>query len=325
MTTAIAIIGAGMAGASAAHVLREAGHRVTVLDKGRGIGGRMATRRLPDGTTFDHGAQYVSIRDPAFAQAAASWAGAGAAAPWGEAGWSVGTPGMPDPVRAHLQGCTVETGRTVSRLTRRDGRWHLTDDAGAPVAGTFDTVLVTAPAPQALALADSAGIDWPDLRRALSRVRYAPCWALMLAYAGGPVFPETHRRPKDGAIAWIGRDGTKPGRGATRPDGWETLVVHATPAWSRAHLEEERPAIVARLSAELARLLGPALPPPERFVHALAHRWRYAMVEEAVGEPCLWSPDLGLGVAGDGCLGGRVEAAFLSGAALAHRVCGARP
>ena len=56
---------------------------------------------------------------------------------------------------------------------------------------------------------------------------------LMLAYAGGPVFPETHRRPKDEAIAWIGRDGTKPGRGAARPDGWETLVVHATPAWSR--------------------------------------------------------------------------------------------
>lgn len=322
----VAIIGAGMAGASAARTLSRAGHRVAVFDKGRGVGGRMATRRLPDGTTFDHGAQYAAARDPGFAADVATWTRAGAAAPWGEPGWSVGAPGMPEPVRLLLGDLPVTTGCTVFRLTREGGRWRLEDAEGRGIAGAFDAVLVTAPAPQARALVATAGIDWPDLHAALERVRYAPCWALMLAYFGEALFAETHRRERDGAatIAWIARDATKPGRGAARAGGRETLVVHAAPGWSRAHLEREPTEVARLLKAELRRAVGSSsggsLPADERLEHARAHRWRYALVEQAVGEPCLWSPGLGLGVAGDGCLGGRVEAAHLSGTALAERV-----
>ena len=66
------IIGSGISGIACARALAVAGLPVRVLDKGRGIGGRMATRRvaLPTGeVTFDHGAQYMRPRDPAFAQA----------------------------------------------------------------------------------------------------------------------------------------------------------------------------------------------------------------------------------------------------------------
>ena len=314
MTSAVAIIGAGMAGASAARTLHAAGHRVAVFDKGRGLGGRMATRRLPDGTTFDHGAQYFTARDPGFARDVASWIGAETAAPWGEPGWSAGTPGAPDPVRSLLAGLPVATGLTVSRLAREDGRWALTGARGERLPGAFDAVLVTAPAPQARALGETAGAEWS----ALDRVRYAPCWALMLAHEGEAPMPETHRREADPArpIAWIARDDTKPGRGGGR----RTLVVHASPGWSRAHLEEEAETVAGLLTAELRCLPGLALPAPGRIGYAAAHRWRYALVERAAEEPCLWSPDLRLGVAGDGCLGGRVEAAYLSGRALAERV-----
>lgn len=320
MTETIAIIGAGMAGASAARILHEAGLPVTLFDKGRGIGGRMATRRLADGLTFDHGAQYVTARDPAFAADMASWTRSGAAAPWGEPGWSVGVPGMTEPVRGLLRGCPVTTGCTISRLVREEGGWILRDADGERLPGLFSTVLITAPAPQARALSAPVAEAWPALHEALGRVRYAPCWALMLSYSGEAAFAQTHRREPDAAapIAWIARDGTKPGRAAGR----ESLVVHASPGWSKAHLEDERPAVVAQLTAELRHVLGPSLPAPEALA-AHAHRWRYAQVEQAVGEPCLWSPDLRLGVAGDGCLGGRVEAAYLSGRALAERVLAA--
>lgn len=64
----IAIVGAGMAGIACARTLVQAGHTVTVFEKSRGVGGRMATRDSAFGT-FDHGAQYFTVRDPRFVQA----------------------------------------------------------------------------------------------------------------------------------------------------------------------------------------------------------------------------------------------------------------
>jgi renalase len=61
----IVIIGAGMAGMACARRLADAGHAPVVLDKGRGIGGRMATRRIGD-LRIDHGAQYVNAHRAGF-------------------------------------------------------------------------------------------------------------------------------------------------------------------------------------------------------------------------------------------------------------------
>ena len=62
-----AVVGAGMAGVACARTLLQAGHRVTLLEKSRGFGGRMATRRTEFGG-FDHGAQYFTVRDARFEQ-----------------------------------------------------------------------------------------------------------------------------------------------------------------------------------------------------------------------------------------------------------------
>ena len=61
----IAIIGAGMAGITAARTLLKAGHKVTLFEKSLSAGGRMATRSTLLGN-FDHGAQYFTVRDPRF-------------------------------------------------------------------------------------------------------------------------------------------------------------------------------------------------------------------------------------------------------------------
>ncbi len=314
----VAIVGAGMAGAAAARALSAAGLRVALFDKGRGVGGRMATRRFPDGSSVDHGAQYFSARDQGFAALVAEWTTAGVTAPWGSAGWSVGTPAMTSPVRAMLAGLDVRTDCTVAGLARDDDGWRLSDAIGQALGDRVDAVLVTVPAPQARALVATAGVTWPALKPALDRVRYAPCWTLMLEHRGDPVFAETKRRERDpdAAIAWISRNGTKPGREPTR----ETLVVNAAPGWSRTHLERAPDEVAALLTTELRRAVGQGTPTEEFVVRAVAHRWRYAMVETAMETPCLWSPELGLGIAGDGCLGGRVEAAYLSGTALAAEV-----
>ena len=75
----IAVVGAGIAGITCARTLAQAGHRVSVFEKGPGAGGRMATRETEFGG-FDHGAQYFTVRDERFEDALAT--ASGLVRPW---------------------------------------------------------------------------------------------------------------------------------------------------------------------------------------------------------------------------------------------------
>ena len=110
----IAIIGAGMAGLAAARLLQQAGARVALIEKSRGVGGRMATRRV-GALQFDHGAQYFTARGQAFKAAVEDLARDGAAAPWFDDA-HVGAPGMSGAARALAQGLEILTGRQASAL-----------------------------------------------------------------------------------------------------------------------------------------------------------------------------------------------------------------
>ncbi|NEU12464.1 NAD(P)-binding protein [Methylobacterium sp. BTF04] len=297
-----------MAGAIAARRLTQAGLAVTVLDKGRGIGGRMATRRVADhGFAFDHGAQFMRAHGPDFAAALADWHTRGIVAPWGETGRWVGTPGMTAPVRDLLAGLDVRPGHTVTALVRKGSRWHLTVTETA-VEEAFDAVAISFPTPQVIRLLDTSGLSLPGIERPT----YAPCWTLMVALDGACDLPGSDLVDADGPVGTVFREDEKPGR---RGSGTR-LVIHATPDWSRAHLEEDAERVQTALLAALARHAGRPLTP----AYARAHRWRYALLETTLGEPCLYDPALRLGVCGDGCLGPRIEAAFDSGRALAARI-----
>ena len=59
----IVVVGAGISGCVCGYELSKAGHEVVVVEKGRGVGGRMATRRM-QGARIDHGAQFLTVRSP---------------------------------------------------------------------------------------------------------------------------------------------------------------------------------------------------------------------------------------------------------------------
>ncbi|MHB2168542.1 NAD(P)/FAD-dependent oxidoreductase [Alsobacter sp. R-9] len=303
----VAVVGAGIAGLAAARRLADAGRPVVVVDKGRGLGGRMATRRV-EGFAFDHGAQFFRVRGPAMGAALASWSATGAAAPWFDDAM-VGLPGMTAPARAMAAGLDVRTGVTVSALSRGDEGWRVATAEGPldhPANGRFGAVVLAVPAPQGVTLAASAGIALPAMAAAV----YAPCWALMLGFLARVQGLADHLEAPHEAIGWVARNASKPGRGEA-----EAVVVHASPAWSRAHLErrpEEIPALLAPALAAVGIDVAGA-------VHVAAHRWRYALVERAAGVPFLHDP-AGLWACGDWCLGGRVEAAFDSGHAAGGSV-----
>lgn len=307
----VAVIGAGMAGLTCARVLAEAGLRVQVLDKGRGIGGRMATRRTQVAGAemrFDHGAQYVTALDPGFAALLEEAETAGAAAVWDESGPRprfAGVPGMSALPRFLAAGLDVRQGITVTALTPAATGW--TVHAG-DTALTADRVVLTVPAPQAAAL---LGPEHP-FATPLESVEIAPCLTLMAAFPEAATPDIRFRADEAHPLPWIARDSSRPGRARPGLSGW---VAQAGPEWSARHLEETPDAIAAAMLPLLAEALDLA---PTAALHASAHRWRHARVARPLGAPFL--TDAGLWLGGDWCLGPRVEAAWQSGQAIAAAI-----
>ena len=306
----IGIIGAGIAGLACATRLTGAGQDVVLFDKGRGPGGRLSTRRLATDSGeigFDHGAQYMTARDPAFVAQIERWVAAGHAARWPAAGddaW-VGTPAMNAPVRALAAPLDVRWHRRVDRVVRAGHDWVFEGDGVD--GGRFDAAIVAVPAEQAGPLVEAGRPDWAAQARATPS---APCWTVMAAY-DRPLPIAADRLTDLGIIASAIRNSAKPGR--ADPEAW---VLQASGDWSARHIEDD-PAMVERaLTAAFADATDVGLPSP---MATSTHRWRYAK-SGRLGQDALWDGGLRLGVCGDWLLGGRVEAAWLSGDRLAGRI-----
>lgn len=289
------VIGAGLCGLIVAAGIAADGAPVTVLDKSRGLGGRLATRRAGD-WRFDHGAQYVRPKSPGFAAlldrlGAADWP----ALP----GARIGVPGMSALVKSLADGLDVRTGAPVAGLTRADGAWIATGADGAALARAARLVLAV-PAPQAAAL-----LPGDLLGAQAGAVPMNPCWTVMAAFDARPDLPDA-ARDGDATLGWIARDGGKPARSG------ETWVAQASAAWSRTNLDLSREAAAAALLDLLRARAGGTLP---GVLHADAHRWLYAQTPRPLGQGCLADPARGLVIAGDWCLGPRAEDAFRSGQA----------
>jgi predicted NAD/FAD-dependent oxidoreductase len=298
----VAIIGAGMAGLAAARRLSAARIAVSLFDKGRGIGGRAATRRA-EGWHFDHGLRFIDAAGPAFAQLVAEWQQDGVVTGWGDDRLTIGVPSMNAPFRALQNDLSVQSSCQISALDREKQGWRLI--AAEPMSspeGSFDAVILAVPAPQVGPLALTASVQFEGL----GSVRYAPCWTVMLGF-DQPLDLPPYRRG-DGTIAWMSREASKPGR----PSDKEAVVIQASAEWSRRHLELPAEEIIELLSWESGLMATPIL--------AIAHRWRYALVEQPAGQPCLWDPASRIGACGDWCMGPGLEAAFLSGEAMADRL-----
>jgi predicted NAD/FAD-dependent oxidoreductase len=276
-----------------------------VFDKGRVIGGRLATRRTGD-LQFDHGAQYVNAHGERFAAVLHDLAAMGAAAPWQDGSGrshTVGTPGMSALVKALGAGLDIRQNAQVLRIVQGDVGWRLRI-GNAELAA--ERLVITVPAPQVPAL---LGADHPLVPK-LARVGMAPCLTLMAGIRGPAPF--VTRSDPDDPLAWIAQDSAKPGRRSGDVVAW---VAQAGTAFSTAHLEKDPAESVALMLPMLVDRLGTT---PDQVTHAAAHRWRYARVTAPLGQPFLRSADARLHLGGDWCLGPRVEAAWTSGIAIAE-------
>ena len=307
----IAIVGAGVAGLTCAARLIAAGCQPIVFEKSRGLGGRLATRRVGDDFSFDHGAQFVTARSSEFRRFLQAAVGSGAARQWrpngydtknSESGdWVVGVPTMNAFMKPVAAVIDIRLDTQVLAIYRQGAGWYV-GQSSARNKEKFDAVVVAVPAPQARDLI----VSEPATANELARVSIAPCWALMLVFETpfDPGFDAQKSYSDD--LAWIARNGSKPGRNSAK-DCW---VVHASPSWSERHLELDREAAAVKMIELVQGASADRIP---EIVYASAHRWRYALTTKPLGRPFLASSDNTLFIGGDWCLGARVEYAFESG------------
>lgn len=218
----------------------------------------------------------------------------------------VGAAGMSDIGKALAEGLDVKTGVQIAQIERRDGQWQLQSADGR----TFEaqTLLLSAPAPQLAAL-----LGGQYQTGGLAAVTFQPCWAVGVALQNHlQVNWPALRVSGHPALEWVAREDTK------RP-GPPSLMLHARADWSGQHLEDSPEQVTALLLEAAQEIVG-------NFEEqgSFAHRWRYATPGQRFGQACGWLPDQRLGWCGDWCRsdehGPRLEAALLSGWALAERV-----
>lgn len=308
----VVVVGAGLAGLVAARTLHAEGHRVTVLDKGRSPGGRLATRRI-GAATLDHGAQFFTVRDDRFGSMVAAWAADGLVAEWcrgftpaGDGYPRFAVPAGMNALAKHLAaGLDVRCRQLVFAVRDRPGGWDVGLDDGTAIAA--DAVVVTTPVPQSQAVLISAGVELPAGLRTLD---YDRTLALLVVLDGPTAVPAPGGVQSPDALWSFVGDNQAKGVSAV-----PALTLHAAPDWSGEHWDDDPAATLATLVAAAQPWFGGSA-----VVEAQLKRWRFATPRTTWHQPCYVADDTDAPVvlAGDAFAGPRVEGAALSGLAAAR-------
>jgi renalase len=311
------VIGAGMAGLTAARRLAAAGLDVLVVDKGRAVGGRMATRRFAGGR-FDHGAQHFSARSVAFQEAVAGWRSEGVVEVWFNARSITQPERGVEPRHASVgamralpeylaEGLALRTELPVDRLEAGDGGVAVVSGGVQVMARS---AILTAPLPQSLGLLDASNVHLAASdRAALGTVQYDATLAVLATLVSAPNLRDGHCAIAEGPIAWVADNHHK------GVSSIPAVTIHSSAEFAARHLEAEQDRWVGELATVAEELLGATV------VSAHGHRWRYAQPRTAFDTGCVAAKvRVPIVLAGEVFAGAKVEGAFLSGQAAADEV-----
>ncbi len=305
------ISGAGISGLLLARGLAARGAEVIVLEKSRGYGGRMATKRVGE-ASFDSGAQFFTVRDPEFAAVVADWQANGWVKAWPDSPHRrlVGNPAMTAVPKALAEGITILREHKVTAARRHTcGCWELEIENQGLIRA--ERVLFTCPVPQALAVLAAGEFTLPStVGPALAELTYHPCLALLVSLAGPSAVPPEGLALTDGPVRWLA-DNVKKGLAQTAP---AAVTVQASAEFSAQNYGRPEAEIAALLLPVVERWLGAPV------VSTTLHRWKFSEPKTTYAERCVWLPELGLGFAGDAFGGPKIEGAAVSALALTQAV-----
>ncbi len=304
------IVGAGISGLLAADTLSKEGLNVLVLDKSRGVGGRMA-RRYKDDFVWDHGAQYVRINSDVLQSLLSAWCAEKLFQSWFEEEGR-------EPAYKSISGMTILPKSLASSLNLRlntrissikrysdessSEKWQLTDTNNNVFWANH--VIVSSPVPQALEILSNLSVE-AQLLANLKELTYWPCLAMLVSLNKPSLLkdPGYERFLDHPILGWITDNKQK---GISKEP---CLTVHASPRWSETHFEADESDIISTLTESIKTYI------PDKSIEATQLvRWRYSLPKTNYTEPfCIVNPEPRLILVGDAFGGSKVQGAMLSG------------
>ncbi|MCT7950722.1 FAD-dependent oxidoreductase [Ancylothrix sp. C2] len=344
----VAVIGAGISGLVSASLLRHCGYSVAVIEKSRGVGGRLATRRIGD-TIADHGARYLEPKGDLLQGLIHELSEHRIIEPW------TNTTYLCDPTTASLSPTTsndwtiyyaAPTGmnaigkflasgleifksqRLVAMTPTAEETWQLSLEIAGTPEPTSQTlqakaVVLAIPAPQAVPLIEpNKSFFSLDFFESLCYAEYDPCLSVMAGYPPTRNIDLNQRAtawrsvsfPENYDLAWAGWDSSKR-QLSEKP----LFVFHSSAEYAEKYLDE---ADLQPAATHLLNLAGKSLiswlNAPE---WVQIQRWRYAFVRRPIPQNCLISAKpVPVVCCGDWCAGGQIEVALKSGIAAAGEI-----
>ena len=296
----IIIIGAGMAGLSAARILTQKGHEVTVLDKGRGIGGRMSTRTI-ENAKADHGAQYFSVKTTEFQTLISELQSDNITAEWHlvqrENVRYIGAKGMntiPKKMALLLPVLVNEKVVLIENNTVKTESGNIYP---------FDKLVITMPIPQIIDLFQNSKMLFSENDKSvLGEIKYEPCIAVVAVLkeptkivSGGIIL-------ENQPISWIADNFQK---GITQIP---SVTIHASSAYSAKRFDDDVHEVAKDMLSSVNQYIN-----SENIVSLQTHRWRFSNATKRYKAHFYQIENQDIYLAGDGFGMGNVEGAFLSG------------
>ena len=304
--TKVAVIGAGMCGISCANYLQKNGFGVTVFEKSRGIGGRMASRRINEQVSVDHGAQYIKPYSKNFLHFLEETVRAGFASSWYPLGMEknytqekkifVGTPRMNSILKNSFKNLEINFSSKINKILSNFNKWKLVIE-GIEYQKEFDIVVFAIPFHQISEIIDDA---WSAVKK-ISKVKMSPCWTLMLLTKNKLSFSGYEKLDNE-KISSITFDTSKPQRNKK----FNSYIIHSNPNWSERHISYDQ----NKIEEMLINILTKDFEQDLNIEFIKAHRWLYAQTTDPLGKPFIKNENNSLYAGGDWCLGANVESSF---------------
>lgn len=334
----IAIVGAGLSGLTAGRILARAGHDVTIFEKSKGYGGRLATRYAGKNlsSNMDHGLSYFGVKSDEFREFTAELLDNGLIQTWGKkfAAYDgekflasspnirsealyTSTKGMNEIGKYLSRWVDIKTKTKVGGLTyfgtnrskKRSWMVNLTS------ANTFeaDAVILALPAPQAYGILAMARDETNTLKiiRQIDEVSYKPVYSLMAGY-GSQEAPEWEGVIcRNSPLEFISNETLK------RNSQECSIVIQASESFTKVHRRTDEETVRKKMLGELAEITGGWAASPEW--HDL-HFWRYSRAKKVINSSYLEleDEDAPLALIGDYLRGNSLDDAYHSAFNLAN-------
>lgn len=319
----IAIIGAGISGLTLANKLK-AHANVTVFEKSKGVGGRMATRRHEE-YEFDHGAQYFTTKTDSFKNFILPLINQGVIKRWDarfteiqstkvvhQHRWNetyphyVGVPGMNAIGKCLSQDLLIQCNQKIIKIINKDKKWHLFSVENECM-GVFDWAILTIPPVQALEIMPKKFKHYETL----CSFRMKGCFSLMLGLTHPLNLDYDAAIIRESDISWISNNSSKPGRNKA-----PSLVVHSNNQWAEQNVTYRHEEIIKQLCQKTMEIIGKNI----KIGCKILHHWRYANIQKQNNTLVMLDEEQRLAICGDWCIQGRVEAAYSSASKLAEKL-----